>query len=39
MKHFIHKQYTNILTYFPLGWTWRLYRIGTRRGAALVGWR
>jgi len=27
MKLFIHRQHTNILTYFPIGWTWRLYWI------------
>jgi len=35
MKLFIHKQHTNILTYFPLG------GLGdcSGRGVALAGWR
>jgi len=27
MKPYFHWQNTNILTYLPLGWTWRLYWI------------
>jgi len=33
---FYDKQYTNIITYFPLGWTWRLWRAWSGAGRVAV---